>query len=63
MSNEEKVSIVSRSFEEDKGDLALVHDVFAAEGCTAKCPTCQQPCDYTAGHQGLHQCPNRHEWV
>jgi hypothetical protein len=63
MSNEEKVSTVSRSFEEDKGDLAIVHDIFAAENCTATCPTCHQTCEYTAGHSGLHQCPNRHEWV
>lgn len=63
MSNEENVSVVSRSFEEDKGNLAVVHDVFAAESCTAKCPTCQQTCDYPAGHQGLHQCPNGHEWI
>ena len=63
MSNEENVSIVNRSFEEDKEDLAVVHDIFAAEDCTAKCPTCQQTCEYTAGHSGLHECPNRHEWI
>jgi hypothetical protein len=63
MSNEEKVSIVSRSFEEDKRDLAVVHDVFAVEDCTAKCPTCQQTCEYTAGHAGLHHCPAGHEWI
>ncbi len=63
MSNEETRSIVSRSFEENKDNLAVVHTVFVVEGCTAKCPTCQQTCEYTAGHSGLHQCPNRHEWV
>jgi hypothetical protein len=63
MSNEEQVRIVSRAFEEDKRDLAVVHEVFAAEGCTAKCPTCQQPCEYTAEHAGLHQCPAGHEWI
>ena len=63
MSNEEKVSIVRRSFEEDKGNLAVVHDAFAAEVCTAKCPTCQQTCEYTASHQGLHHCPQGHEWI
>ena len=63
MSNEEQVRIVSRAFEEDKRDLAVVHEVFAAEDCTAKCPTCQQACEYTAGHAGLHQCPAGHEWI
>jgi hypothetical protein len=63
MAHEEQVSIVSRAFEEDKRDLAVVDEVTALEGCTAKCPTCQQTCEYTAGHPGLHQCPNRHEWV
>jgi len=63
MSNEEQVSIVSRSFEEDKGVPAIVHEIFAAEDCTAKCPTCQQTCEYTAGHQGLHHCPDGHEWI
>jgi hypothetical protein len=63
MAHEETMRIVSRSFEEDKGDLAAVHDVFVAESCPAKCPTCQQTCEYTQGHPGLHQCPNGHEWV
>ncbi len=63
MANEEQVSPVSRVFEEGKAELAVGHDSFAAEDCTAKCPTCQPPCEYTAGHAGLHQGPNRHEWV
>ena len=63
MSNEEKVSIVERSFEEDKGNLAVVHDVFAVEVCTAECPTCQQTCELTAGHPGLHHCSTGHEWI
>jgi len=63
MSNEEKVSIVRRSFDDDKVNLAVVHDVFAVEVCTATCPSCQQTCEHTAGHQGLHHCPKGHEWI
>jgi hypothetical protein len=63
MSNEEQVRIVRRAVAEDKRELAVAGEVTALEDCTAKCPTCQQTCEYTAGHSGLHQCPNRHEWV
>jgi hypothetical protein len=62
MSNEETTIIVSRSIEEDQG-TSVVQDVFAAENCSAQCPTCQQSCDYSAGHAGLHHCPKGHEWI
>jgi hypothetical protein len=62
MSNEENTIIVSRSIEEDQG-ISVVQDVFAAENCSAQCPTCQQSCDYSAGHAGLHHCPKGHEWI
>ena len=63
MPNEANTIIVSRSVEEDKGTSSVVQDVFAVDNCPAKCPTCQQICDYTAGHAGLHHCKNGHEWV
>jgi hypothetical protein len=63
MAPEETMHIVSRSVEEDKGDLVVVHEVFVVENCPATCPTCQQTCEYHQGHAGLHQCPNGHEWL
>jgi hypothetical protein len=63
MAHEESMYIVSRSVEEDKADLVTVHEVFVVESCPATCPTCQQTCEYPQGHPGLHQCPNRHEWL
>ena len=63
MSNEETTLIVSRSIEEDQGTSSVVQDVFAAENCSAQCPTCEQSCAYTAGHGGLHHCENGHEWL
>jgi hypothetical protein len=63
MSNEENSIIVSHSVEEDKGTSSVVQDVFAVENCSAQCPTCQQSCDYTAGHAGLHHCEKGHEWI
>ncbi len=63
MSNEETTLIVSRSVEEDQGTSSVVQDVFAAENCSAQCPTCQQPCEYSAGHAGLHHCGKGHEWI
>jgi len=63
MPNEANIIIVSRSVEEDKDPSGMVQDVFAAEMCPAKCPTCQRSCDYTAGHAGLHHCEKGHEWI
>jgi hypothetical protein len=63
MSNEESTSIVSHAVEEDKSTSSVVQEVFAAENCSAQCPTCQKPCDYTAGHAGLHHCEKGHEWI
>ncbi len=63
MPNETDTTIVSRSIEEDRGTSGVVQDVFAADNCPAQCPTCQQSCDYTAGHGGLHHCGNGHEWI
>ncbi len=64
MSNKEKGSIIERSLgEKENGDLAEVQAVFVIEACAAKCPTCQKPCELTAGHPGLHHCPAGHEWV
>ena len=63
MPDQTNTIIVSRSIEEDKGISDDVQDVFAAEICSAKCPTCQQSCDYAAGHTDLHHCGNGHEWV
>ena len=63
MPNEANTLIVSHSVEEDKDPSGMVQDVFAAEMCPAKCPTCQQPCEYTAGHGGLHHCEKEHEWI
>ena len=63
MSNEANTTIVSHSVEENKGTSSVVQDVFAAENCPAKCPTCQQSCSYTAGHAGLHLCEKGHEWI
>ena len=63
MPNEANTIIVSRSVEEDKDPSGIVQDVFATEMCPAKCPTCQQPCAYTAGHAGLHHCEKEHEWI
>jgi hypothetical protein len=62
MLNDENTLIVSRSVEEDKGTSSVVQNVFA-ENCSAQCPTCQQSCDYSAGHAGLHHCPKGHEWI
>ena len=63
MPNEANTTIVSRSVEEDKDTSGVVQDEFAAEMCPAKCPTCQQSCEYTAGHGGLHHCAKEHEWI
>ena len=63
MSNEVNTIIVSRSVEEGKDSRGIVEDVSVVENCSAKCPTCQQSCSYTAGHAGLHHCENGHEWV
>jgi hypothetical protein len=64
MPNETNTIIVNgSSVEEDKSTSSVVQDGFAAENCSAKCPTCQQPCDYTVGHGGLHHCDNGHEWI
>ncbi len=63
MSNEEKATTVRHSFKVDEENPAIVHEVFAAEVCTGKCPTCQETCELTAGHQGMHHCPAGHEWV
>ena len=63
MSNEENTLVVGRSVEEDQGTSSVVQDVFAAENCSAQCPTCEQSCAYTAGHGGLHHCDNGHEWI
>ena len=57
MSNEENTIKDSHFVEEDQGIDSVV------ENCSAKCPTCQQPCAYTAGHGGLHHCEKGHEWV
>jgi hypothetical protein len=63
MSNEGTTLIVGRCVEEDPGTSSVVQEVFAAENCSAQCPTCQQSCDYSAGHAGLHHCPEGHEWI
>ena len=63
MSNEENSIILSHLVEEDKDTDNVVRDVFVAESCSAKCPTCQQTCEYTAGHSGLHHCEKGHEWI
>ena len=63
MPDETHTLIVSRSVEEDKGTSGVVQEVFAAENCSAECPTCQQSCALTAGHAGLHHCENGHDWV
>lgn len=63
MSNEETTLIVSRSVEKDQGTRSVVQEVIAAENCSATCPTCQQSCDLSAGHAGLHHCPEGHEWI
>jgi hypothetical protein len=63
MSNEENTKIVNHSVEEDKGTSSVFQEVFVAENCSAQCPTCQQTCDYPAGHAGLHHCPKGHEWI
>ncbi len=63
MPNEENTIIVSHFVEEEKGTSNVVRDVFVAENCSAKCPTCQQTCEYTAGHSGLHHCEKGHEWI
>ena len=63
MPNETDTIIVSRSVEEDKGTSGVVQEVFAAENCSAECPTCQQSCALTAGHAGLHHCENGHDWI
>src|SRR6266699_861994 len=63
MSNEENTLVVGRSVEEDQGNSSVVQDVFAAENCSAQCPTCQQSCGYPAGHAGLHHCQKGHEWI
>jgi hypothetical protein len=63
MSNEENTKIVNHSVEEDKGTSSVFQEVFVAENCSAQCPTCQQTCEYTAGHAGLHHCEKGHEWI
>jgi hypothetical protein len=63
MPNEENTIIVSHFVEEEKGTSNVVRDVFVAENCSAKCPTCQQSCEYSAGHAGLHHCEKGHEWI
>lgn len=63
MSNEETTIIVGRSVEKDQGTCNVIQDVFAAENCSATCPTCQQSCDLLAKHAGLHHCPEGHEWI
>lgn len=63
MSNENNTLTVGRSVEEDQSTSSVVQEAFAAENCSAQCPTCQQTCDYSAGHTGLHHCPDGHEWV
>jgi hypothetical protein len=62
MPQEKNINIVSDPVEEDKSISSVVQNVFAAENCPATCPTCQQSCDYTVGHAGLHHCGNGHEW-
>jgi hypothetical protein len=63
MSEEENTIKVSHAVEENQGTSSVVGDVFAIENCPAKCPTCQQSCEYTAGHAGLHHCEKGHEWI
>jgi hypothetical protein len=63
MANETNTFVVSRPVEEDKDIRDIVQDVLVTENCSAKCPTCQQSCDYTAGHGGLHHCDKGHEWI
>jgi hypothetical protein len=63
MSNEENTIKDRHVVEEDQGSSSVGEDVFAVETCSAQCPTCQQSCEYTAGHAGLHHCEKGHEWV
>ncbi len=63
MPNETTIIIVSSSVEEVKSMSSVVQDGSAVDNCSAKCPTCQQSCEYTAGHAGLHLCEKGHEWV
>ncbi len=63
MPNETTIIIVSSSVEEVKSMSSVVQDGYAVDNCSAKCPTCQQSCEYTAGHAGLHHCEKGHEWV
>jgi hypothetical protein len=63
MPDDTRTVIVSRSVEEDKGTSGEIQDVFAAENCSATCPTSQESCCLTAGHSGLHQCENGHDWA
>src|SRR2546421_9492470 len=62
MPNETDTIIVSCSVEEDKGTSGVVQEVFAAENCSAECPTCQQSCALTAGHARLHHFENGDDW-
>ena len=63
MPNEKTTLIVGRCVEEDQGTSSVVQEAVAADNCSAQCPTCQQSCDYAAGHAGLHHCPEGHEWI
>jgi hypothetical protein len=63
MPNETTIIIVSSSVEEVKSMSSVVQDGDAVDTCSAKCPTCQQSCEYTAGHAGLHHCEKGHEWA
>jgi len=63
MSDKERGNLIESSFEQGKGHQACVREVLVAETCTAKCPTCQNACEYSSGHQGLHHCPSGHEWI
>src|SRR2546430_15621113 len=58
MPNETNTIIVSRSIEEDKGTSGVVQEVFAAENCSAECPTCQQSCALTAAAAGARPSAN-----
>ena len=62
MSNEEN-TIKDRHVVEAYQGSSVVEDVSAVDNCSAQCPTCQQSCEYTAGHAGLHHCEKGHEWA
>jgi hypothetical protein len=63
MSDQLTTVIVDGSIDEDECTGSDAQDMLAAEPCSEQCPTCQKPCEYTAGHGGLHHCENGHEWI